>query len=352
MTKPRADKSRPPRGHDRLDSLADAIGVPARRSLAIARETTDRLAVTGGTAIAAAVEQAGILTRSGQILVKTVQAFVADNVTRLGAALAFYTTVAIAPLLVLAIALAGTVFGEREARLTVIDEIERLAGSQASAAVAAVQSPAASTTGVLATLLGVGTLIFGALGVFTNLQDALNTIWRVPPQPSRGWWHFLQGRLFSLATVIATGFLLLVSLIASAVLSWLGTETAQRFGLPVLGLQIVNNVTSFCVITSLFALVFRLLPDTQVRMRHVWIGAAVTALLFTSGKTLLGFYLGRASLTSAYGAAGSLLVLLLWCYYVAQIVFLGAEFTRVTALSNGGRDFTPLAEPTERSSVT
>jgi len=300
-------------------------------------------------AIAAAAEQVGIIRRSGRILTETVRAFAAGNVTRLGAALAFYTTVAVAPLLVLAIAIAGTVFGQGEARQQVIGEIERLAGSQASAAVAAVQSPTASTTGTLATLLGLGTLIFGTLGVFTQLQDALNAIWRVPPQPAKGWWHYLQRRLFSLATVMVTGFLLLVSLVVSAALSWLGTQTAQRLGLPLLGLQTVNNVISFGVVTSLFALVFRLLPDTRVQMRHVWIGAAVTALLFTVGKTVLGLYLGRASLTSAYGAAGSLLVLLLWCYYAAQIVFLGAEFTRVTALSNGGRDFTPFAKPEERS---
>jgi membrane protein len=302
----------------------------------------------GEGVIAAAVEQVSIVTRSGQILLRTAQAFVADNVARLGAALAFYTTVAVAPLLVLTIAVAGTVFATGDARQRVIGEIERLAGSQASAAVAAVQSPAATTTGLLATLLGFATLIFGALGVFTNLQGALNVIWRVPPQPAVGWWVFLKRRLFSLATVIATGFLLLVSLIASAALSWLGAQTAQRLGLPVLGLQIVNNVISFGVVTALFAMVFRLLPDTPVRMRHVWIGAAVTALLFTIGKSVLGLYLGRASLTSAYGAAGSLLVLLLWCYYAAQIVFLGAEFTRITAWSDGGRDFTSLAELEKR----
>ncbi len=308
-----------------------------------------RVSHKGESAIAIAVEQVGIITRSRQILLRTVQAFVADNVTRLGAALAFYTTVAVAPLLVLTIAVAGTVFAGGDARQRVIGEIERLAGSQAGAAVAAVQSPAATTTGMLATLLGFATLIFGALGVFTNLQGALNAIWRVRPQPEVGWWVFLKRRLFSLATVMATGFLLLVSLIASAALSWLGAQTAQRLGLPVLGLQIVNNVISFGVVTSLFALIFRLLPNTQVQMRHVWIGAAVTALLFTVGKSALGLYLGRASLTSAYGAAGSLLVLLLWSYYAAQIVFLGAEFTRVTALSDGGRDFTRLAESEERS---
>jgi membrane protein len=298
--------------------------------------------------LAAAAEQVGIIRRSGRILAKTVHAFASDNIIRLGAALAFYTTVAIAPLLVLVIWMAGTVFGAGEARQQVIGEIERLAGSQASAAVAAVHSPDAAS-GWLATLIGAGTLVFGTLGVFNQLQDALNAIWRVSPKPMAGWWHFLKGRLFSLATVIVTGFLLLVSLVASAMLSWLGAQTAQRLALPTLGLQLVNNALSFGVVTVLFALIFRLLPETRVRMRHVWIGAAVTALLFTGGKTLLGFYLGRASLTSAYGAAGSLLVLLLWCYYAAQIVFFGAEFTRVTALSNGGRDFKPLSAPQESS---
>lgn len=299
--------------------------------------------------LTAAVEQVGILKRSGRILAKTIHAFVSDNIIRLGAALAFYTTVAVAPLLVLAIAMAGTVFGAGEARQQVIGEIERLAGSQASAAVAAVNSAPSGAAGLLATLFGVGTMIFGILGVFNQLQDALNAIWRVPPQPAQGWWHFLKGRLFSLAMVIVTGFLLLVSLVASAMLSWLGAQTAQNLDLPVRGLEFMNNTLSFCVVTALFALIFRLLPDTPVKMKHVWIGAAVTALLFTAGKTVLGHYLGRASLTSAYGAAGSLLVLLLWCYYAAQIVFFGAEFTRVTALTDGGRDFTPFRDPTERS---
>jgi len=296
-------------------------------------------------ALAAAVEQVGTLRRSGLILSKTAQAFVADNIGRLGAALAFYTTVAVAPLLVLAIAMAGTVFTEGDARREVISELTRLAGSQAGAAFASVQSPGAATTGTLATLLGIAMLVFGTLGVFTHLQNSLNIIWRVAQPPPTSWWHFLQMRFFSIATVLVTGFLLLVSLIASAVLSWLGTQTAQRLGLPVPGLQLVNQLMTFGVVTSLFALVFRLLPDTHVEMRHVWIGAAVTALLFTVGKTALGYYLSRASLTSAYGAAGSLLVLLLWSYYAAQIVFLGAEFTRITAVSNGGRDFTTMDSP-------
>lgn len=300
--------------------------------------------------LTAAAEQVGILKRSGRILAKTVHAFASDNIMRLGAALAFYITVAVAPLLVLAVAMAGTVFGESEARDQVIGEIERLAGSQASAALAAVHSPVgSSSSGLLSSLLGAGTMLFGILGVFNQLQDALNAIWRVPPKPTQGWWHFFKDRLFSLAMVIVTGFLLLVSLVASAMLSWLGGQTADRLNLTVFGLEMLNNTLSFCVVTALFALIFRLLPDTPVKMKHVWVGAAVTALLFTAGKTVLGYYLGRASLTSAYGAAGSLLVLLLWCYYAAQIVFFGAEFTRVTALTDGGRDFTPFREPAERS---
>jgi membrane protein len=300
------------------------------------------------TVLAAAVEQVSIIRRSGRILARTIHAFASDNIIRLGAALAFYTTVAVAPLLVLVIAMAGTVFGADEARSQVIGEIERLAGAQAGAAFAAVQSSGSDATGLFAKLLGVGTMVFGTLGVFNQLQDALNTIWRVHPKPMQGWWHFLKGRMLSLATVIVTGFLLLVSLVASAMLSWLGAQTADRLNLPVAGLELVNNVISFAVVTALFAMIFRLLPETRVRMRHVWIGAGVTALLFTMGKTVLGYYLGRAALTSAYGAAGSLLVLLLWCYYAAQIVFFGAEFTRVTALSNGGRDFSPFAEPAEK----
>src|SRR5476651_2319845 len=211
------------------------------------RRTKTKRSPKAESVVAAAVEQVSIALRSGRILQKTVQAFVADNVARLGAALAFYTTVAVAPLLVLTIAVAGTVFAGGDARQRVIGEIERLAGSQASAAVAAVQSPAATTTGMLATLLGVATLIFGTLGVFTQLQDALNLIWRVPPQPAKSWWHYLLRRLFSLATVMVTGFLLLVSLVASAMLSWLGAQTAQHLGLPVLGLQTVNNAISFGV---------------------------------------------------------------------------------------------------------
>ncbi len=287
--------------------------------------------------------------RGDQILIRTGRAFLADNVSRMGAALAFYTTIAVAPMLVLAVAVAGIFFDDEVARQQIVSEIEHLAGAQATAVIATVHNPVATTAGTLATIVGFGTLMFGTLGVFQHLQDSLNAIWRVQPRPVKGWWQFVKRRLFSLATVVITGFLLMVSLIASSVLSWAGGQAVTRLGLPVFSLEIVNNIFSMVVMTFLFALIFKLLPDTPVRWRHVGVGAGMTSVLFLIGKTALGFYLGRASVTSAYGAAGSLIALLLWCYYAAQIVFLGAEFTRVTALSDGGRDFSPLEEKDERS---
>jgi membrane protein len=292
--------------------------------------------------------EAPFVKRCLHLVGHTFKAFLADNVSRLGAALAFYTTIAVAPLLVIAIALAGIFFDEG-AREHVVGQIQSLAGRQAGEAIKAVQSPGVSTAGTGTTALSVVTLVFGAFGVFYHLQDALNSIWRVHLPPTKGWRMFLKQRIFSLATVLTTGFLLVVSLIASAMLSWVGSQTIARFGLPVMALQVMNNMISFIVVTCLFAMIFKLLPDAPVPWRHVWLGSLVTALLFTAGKTVLGLYLGRASVTSPYGAAGSLIVLLLWCYYAAQIVFLGAEFTRVTALSNEGRDFTPLSKDDKRT---
>jgi membrane protein len=329
-------------------------GSPVSRPMSPARAHKTHLAATrhkrpeGASATVQALHEAGFSRRTGRILARTMRAFVEDNITRLGAALAFYTTVAVAPLLVIAITVAGFFFDE-QARERVLSEIDQLAGHQAGAAIAAVQNPQMQGGSVLATSLAVLMLIIGGFGVFQHLQDALNSIWRVRLKPSTGWRNFLRQRLFSLATVLVTGFLLLVSLIASAVLSWLNAQAMTRFQLPGFALQLENNLLTFAVVTFLFAVIFKLLPDTKVHWKHVWLGAVVTAFLFTAGKGALGWYLGRATVTSAYGAAGSIIVLLLWCYYAAQIVFLGAEFTRVTALSNGGRNFTPLDEDRKRT---
>jgi membrane protein len=220
-------------------------------------------------------------------------------------------------------------------------------GAPAAEAVATIQSPAHQPAGRLATVIGGLSLVFGSLAVFSHLQDALNSIWRAKP-PKLALWPMIKYRLLSLAVVVGTGFLLLVSLISSAALTFMGTRLLHRLDVSILSFELINILFSFAVTTLLFALVFKLLPDTRVRWRHVWLGAVVTAGLFTLGKTALGFYLANAKVISAYGAAASLVALLLWCYYAAQILFLGAEFTRVTSLSQGGRDFAPLDQPLER----
>lgn len=286
-------------------------------------------------------------TRVVHILRRTAVAFLEDDVSRLGAALAFYTTIAVAPLMVLSVGLAGMFLDENMARETVVQEIRHVIGGPAADAVAAIESPLARPEGIAATVIGALTLLFGALGVFRHLQDALNSIWRARP-PRLAFWPMVRHRLSSMAVVLATGFLLLVSLILSATLSWAATRAMHQLRLPVFYYELGNTGLSFAVITLLFALLFKLLPDTKVPWRHVWLGSVVTAALFTAGKSVLSLYLAHAKVTSAYGAAGSLVALLLWCYYASQIVFLGAEFTRITTLSRGGRDFSALEEPLER----
>jgi len=253
----------------------------------------------------------------------------------------------VAPLMMMSVAVAGVFFQEGVARERVLQEIRSVIGQPAANAVASIESPVNRPEGTLATAVGGITLLFGALGVFRHLHDALNSIWRTMP-PKLGFWAGLWRQVFSLAVVLATGFLLLVSLVLSAGLSWLAGRALQRLEVPLVYFRAINLVLSFGVITLLFALIFRLLPDRHVPWRHVWLGAVVTAVLFSIGKSALGIYLAHAKVGSAYGAAGSVIALLLWCYYAAQIVFLGAEFTRITTLSDGGRDFRPLDHPLER----
>jgi membrane protein len=276
----------------------------------------------------------------------TVRAYFTDKVPRLGAALAFYTTVAVAPLLMIAIAISQVVFREDNARQRIIGEIELLLGTDAGRALETVQPP--STAGhspTFATALGIILLVIGGLGVFANLQDALNTIWRSPEHTGESWAALLKRRVFSFGTVIVTGFILLVSLTMSAALTWVGENARGVASWPAGVWEMLNFVLSFGVITYLFAIIFKLLPDVTIRWRDVWTGAAVTAVLFVAGKTVLGIYLAHSKVTSAFGAAGSLMALLLWCYYAAQILFIGAEFTRVHALTRGGRDPLPTQPP-------
>jgi membrane protein len=260
-------------------------------------------------------------------------AWLRGKTPRLGAALAYYTIFAIAPLFLIALTIAGFWFGEEAARRELFGQIVSLVGKEGGEAIQAVVAAAGkeSERGFWAGAAAVITLFVGATGVFVELQDALNTIWNVKRDASRGWIGFLRDRLLSFGMVVGIGFLLLVSLILSASLSAFGNYLGERITVGKFLWPVANFVLSLGVITLLFAMIFKFLPDVRIAWRDVWMGGFITALLFNLGKFLLGFYLGRGSVASAYGAAGSLVVVLLWVYYSTQILFFGAEFTRAFA---------------------
>ena len=261
-----------------------------------------------------------------------------DRAPRLGAALAYYTVFSLVPFLVVVIALIGLVFGQAAAQSAILDQIADLVGEQSAAAIKdMIQRADKPSTGLFATALAIVTLLVGASGVFGQLQDALNTVWGVEPKEGRGVWGFIKDRFLSFVAVLGTGFLLLVSLVLSSALSAAGKWFSGWLPLPEAVLQLVNFAVSFVVITGLFALIFKVLPDAQVAWRDVWVGAALTAALFTIGKFALGLYLGKSNVGSAYGAAGSLVLVLVWVYYSAQIMLYGAEFTQVYANRLGER---------------
>jgi len=273
------------------------------------------------------------------VIKSTVTEWINDKVPQMGAALAYYTVFSIAPFLVIVISVAGLIFGDEAARRAIADEITRTVGPEVAGAIDKLLANAATPQGyTIATVVGVIVLLFGASGVFVQLQDSLNTIWKVVPKPGRGFMGVVRDRILSLAAVLGTGFLLLVSLVFSAALSAL-TKHLATDSLPG-GLQfwqVINDLVSLGFITLLFALIYKVLPDAKIAWRHVWTGAAITAVLFTIGKTLIGFYLGQSSTTSVFGAAGSLVIILVWVYYSAQIVLFGAEFTRVLSMKSGLR---------------
>ncbi len=270
-----------------------------------------------------------------------------DKASRLAAALSYYTIFSIAPLLVLAIAVAGLVFGREAASNQLFGEIRGLVGDQGAQAIQTmVQNVNNKGGGIAATVVGLFTLLLGASGAFGQLQDALNTIWRVQPKPGQGVKGFLRTRLLSFSMVLVIGFMLLVTLVLSAGLSALGHYLEGLLPIPAAAMQALNFALSFGVTALLFTLIYKVLPDVTVRWRDVWIGGLATAFLFSIGRYLIGLYLGRGSVSSAYGAAGSLVVILLWIYYSAQILFFGAEFTKVFANRFGARiKPSPHAEP-------
>jgi membrane protein len=262
-------------------------------------------------------------------LKKAVSGWWNDNVPRLGASLSYYTLFAMAPILVVAIAIAGFFFGAEAVRGQIVGEIKGLVGLEGAMAVQAMLEGAAKpSSSRVATGVGMVTFFLGATGAFLELQTALNAIWRVKPKPTAGIRELVLQRLISFGLVVGVGFLLLVSLVVSAALAALEGYLGRALPEFTLLTQALNVLLSLGVITLLFAMVYKVLPDVDLYWRDVWVGALVTAGLFTIGKSLIGLYLGTSGMASSYGAAGSVVVLLVWVYYSAQVVLLGAEFTR------------------------
>jgi membrane protein len=254
--------------------------------------------------------------------------------SRQGAALAYYSIFSLGPIIVIAIAVAGLFFGHEAVSGQVAASIKDMLGDTGAKAVQAMLADAGRPReGMLATLLGIGTLLFAAIGVVIQLKDALNTVWEVGELPGHGVWHFIRSYVASLAAVLALGFLLLVSLVVTAGLAAIG-----KFAVPYMQewvLHLVSILVSLSVISLLFAVMFKWLPDAEVDWYDVWLGAIVTAVLFEIGKTAIGFYIGKQGLDSTYGAAASIIVVLLWVYYTSQIILMGAEVTRAFAMHRG-----------------
>ena len=261
-----------------------------------------------------------------------------DGALDLGASLAYYTIFSLAPMLLIVTGIAGMVWGREAVQGQLVGQMQGLVGQQGAQAIQTMIANAGKHgSGVLATIIGTVTILFGATGVFVQLQNALNRIWDVEPKPGGGVWGFVRNRLLSFGMILGIGFLLLVSLVVSAAMASIDQWADTLGGVGHVLARILSFAVSFGVITFLFAMIYKFLPDVKIQWRDVWIGAVVTALLFTVGKFLIGLYLAKSTVASTYGAAGSLVILLLWTYYSAQIVFLGAEFTQVYASRYGSK---------------
>ena len=282
----------------------------------------------------------------GGLLAESYTNFSNDKGSRMAAALSYYTVFSIAPLLIITIAIAALVLGHEGATYQISTQLKSLLGpSGATAVQTMVESANRPATGKFAVVVGFVILLFGASGVFGELQDSLNTIWKVPPAKTGGLWLTIKNRFISFSMVLGIGFLLLVSLILSAALAAVGNIIHDVLPYQIVG-EILNFIVSIAMISLLFGMIFKVLPDLPIAWRDVGLGAVVTAFLFTIGKFALGLYLGRSAVTSSYGAAGALAVVLLWSYYSSMILLFGAEFTAVYSRHRLGASHVPVSSPT------
>jgi len=290
-----------------------------------------------------------MLAETWGMLKATVLSFIDDEMLSRGAAIAFYTVTSIAPVLLIVVAIAGLVFGNQAAQNSITSELGSLMGSQTAEVLqAAVAGAAKKSSGMLATIIGIATFLATASGVFGEMQASLNSIWKTKARTST-MSQLIRARVVSLGLVAALGFLLIVSLAVSAGLTAFSNYLDIVFPSGKLILPILNFFVSFALLAVLFAAIYKILPDRDLQWRDVITGAVVTSALFTIGKSLIGWYIGSSAVASSYGAAGGLIVLLLWVYYSVQTFLLGAEFTKVYANRHGSKQEKPVGEGTLRA---
>jgi membrane protein len=279
-----------------------------------------------------------------KMLKDTVLAFISDEALSRGAAIAFYTVISIAPVLLIVIAIAGLAFGRDAAQNAITEQLSGLMGPQTAEVLqTAVASAASKSSGVVATIIGIITLMVTASGVFGEMQTALNVIWKAKPEGTTVS-RLIRARAASLGLVAALGFLLMVSLVVSTVLMAFGNYLNSILPFGQVILAVLNVIVSLVLISFLFAAIYKVLPDRNLKWGDVVVGAIVTGVLFTIGKSLISWYIGSSAVASSFGAAGALIVLLLWVYYSAQIFLLGAEFTKVYANAHGSKQGVPVSE--------
>jgi membrane protein len=271
----------------------------------------------------------------------------------MGAALSYYTLFSIAPLLLITVGVAGLVFGEDAARGEIFGQLRDLMGDEGALAIERLLASADKPEGgVIATAVGIAMLLLGAMTVFGELQNALDRIWRAPARKTdSGWWNLVHSRLLSFGMILGIAFLLMVSLVLSALVSALGKFWGPAFSEWETLAHLIDVAVSFGMVTVLFAMIYKFIPRVQIAWRDVWVGAAVTAVLFAVGKLLIGLYLGKSTVASAFGAAGSLAVMMIWVYYSAQIFLLGAEFTWIYAHAYGSRRLERRPSPQDSAPV-
>lgn len=279
------------------------------------------------------------IKNTGNLLLKAGNAFLDDNALKMSASLAYYTTFAIAPLLLIIISLAGMVYGQEAGQGKVFAELNKFVGSQAAVQIQeTIKNISEHQNSVFAIIIGSITLFIGTTGVFVEIQDSINQIWRVKAKPQKNWKKLIRNRILSFSMVIGLGFLLIVSLLINGIALTLSEKLRIYFpDTTILVINSFNLIMTFTLISALFGIIFKFLPDVLIEWKDIRIGAFFTTILFMIGKLLIGFYIEKVSPASAYGAAGSLIVILIWVYYSSAILFFGAEFTQVYADCYGGK---------------